>query len=396
MKCKTAKPKKVSYKLFDGEGLYLEVMPTAAKYWRLKYRIYGKEKRISFGVYPAVSLTEARQKRSFAKDQIKNGIDPILKRNEELQTAIHLSQKTFRDVAIKWHNKQLGNWEPRYASTVMHRLEKYAFGNLGTFPLNTIKPLLVLNTIQKIEETAPEMARRVLRYCHYIFLYGIATQQVESDPTIGLIHALKKYKKGHFASIDVDELPKFIYDLHEYRHKITRQTFLAIKLMFLTFIRTKELLKAQWSEINFENSMWTIPAERMKMKRAHLVPLSSQSVKVLRELEKLRGNTNFIFPSTCLKKETMSNGTILVALSRMGYKNRMTGHGFRALAMGILKEKLGFSHELVDRQLAHAPRSNTTKAYDRALFLPQRIEMMQRYGDYLDRVYLDTLSKSLF
>lgn len=391
--CQAAKPKLKPYKLSDFEGLYLEVMPSGSKYWRLKYRLQGKEKRISLGIYPTVSLTAAREKKLKIKDELRSGVNPLLSRLENEQTAAFASSQTFESIAREWHDKQIETWNPRYAQTVLHRLEKYLFGDIGSYPVRMIKPQIILNCLQKIEKTGPEMARRIRQYCRFIFLYAIATGRLEQDPSHGLEYALKKYKKGHFASITVDEVPKLLLDMNDHMAKLNRQTYLCIRLLFLTFIRTSELIKAEWSEINFENSLWTIPAERMKMKQPHLIPLCRQAVKILLELKELNGNRQYVFPSIPRPKKHMSNGTILVALGRMGYKNRMTGHGFRSLAMGVLKEKLGYTHDVVDRQLAHAPKNNNDKAYDRATFLPQRIEMMQRYGDYLDKVYLAELSK---
>ena len=342
MQCKTAKPKSKTYKLFDGEGLYLEIKPSGAKKWRLKYRLDNTEKRIGFGSYPKISLCEARVQKNAAKALLGKSIDPVLDRLEQQQTAAFVNSTIFQDIAFEWFNKQIESWDPRYAKTVWHRLEKYAFPDLGEYPVAMIKPLVILNCIEKIEKTAPEMARRVLRYCHYIFLYAIATARRENDPTFGLVNALKKYKKGHFASIEVDQLSHFIYDLHEHKFKLKRQTFLAIKLMFLTFVRTSELIKSEWREFDFSNSIWVIPGERMKMDRPFIVPLCRQATSLLFELKELNGNSPYVFPSFSKPGKHMSNGTILVALKRMGYKNKMTGHGFRSLAMGILKEKIRF------------------------------------------------------
>jgi len=386
--CQTAKPKLKPYKLSDFEGLYLEVMPSGSKYWRLKYRLGGKEKRIGLGVYPKVALANARQKKDEIKEEIKRGINPALSRLEAKQMSTFAEADTFKEIALEWYPKQTGKWEPRYAQTVLHRLEKYLFPEIGKYPIKAIKPLTVLSCLQKIEKTGPEMARRIKQYCRYIFLYAIATGRLESDPTYGLEYALKKYKKGHFASIDIDKLPEFLIDLHEFRARITRQTFLAIKLMLLTFLRTKELVQGKWIEIDFEKAIWIVPAERMKMKKDHIVPLSRQTIKILEELKELNGKRDYILPGLSKPRQPMSKGTILMAIKRMKYDGKMTGHGFRALAMGVLKEKLGYSHELVDRQLGHARKNGVDKAYDRATFLPQRVEMMQKYADYLDEIFL--------
>ncbi|GAA3946790.1 tyrosine-type recombinase/integrase [Chitinophaga oryziterrae] len=214
---------------------------------------------------------------------------------------------------------------------------------------------------------------------------------MESDPSHGVEVALKKYKRGHFASLSVDKFPKFLIDLHNYQGRLTRQTYLAIRLMFLTFVRTKELIQVKWTEIDFDKALWIIPAERMKMRSPHLVPLSKQATRILEELKQMNGKSEYVFPGFYRHKKHMSNGTILVALGRMGYTGKMTGHGFRSLALGILKEKLGYSHEIADRQLAHVPKSSTDRAYDRAQFLKQRTEMMQTYATYLDDVFIEEL-----
>lgn len=393
MQCRTAKPKDKLYRMFDGEGLYLEVLPSGKRYWKLKCRLHDKEKRLAIGPYPKVSLLAARQEKDRLKGEIKAGIDPVLAKQErKLQAAFEYGQ-TFERIAREWHTKGSDTWAPRYATTVLHRLEKYTFSEIGAFPVNLLKPLTVLACLQRIEKTAPEMARRVKQLISHICRYAIVTGRAETDPTIGLETALKRYKKGHFASLDIDELPNFIVSLHDHKARLYHQTYLAIRLMFLTFVRTSELVEAKWSEIDLDQAMWIIPAERMKMRSAHLVPLSHQAVRILSELKDMNGNREFVFPSLPRPRKPMSKGAILVALKRMGYSRRMTGHGFRALALGILKEKLGYSHEIADRQLAHAPKSSTDRAYDRAKFLPQRIEMMQRYADFLDTVYLTELEK---
>ncbi len=392
--CRTAKPKDKPYKLSDGEGLYLEVHPSGGRYWKLKYRLCNKEKRISIGVYPRVKLIDARKEKDRIKEELRNGFDPVLRKIEKRALASYESSQTFEQVAREWHSKGLDSWDPRYAKTLLHRLEKYAFDDLGRFPLNTLKPVVILACLQKTEKTAPEMARRIKQIISHIFKYSVATGRTEYDPTIGLETALKKYKKGHFASIDIDELPQFLTALHNHKARLYRQTYLAIRLMFLTFVRTGELIEAQWSEIDFDRALWTIPAERMKMRSPHLVPLSKQALEILHELKSMNGKRDHVFPSLPRPRKPMSKGTILVALKRMGYSHRMTGHGFRSLALGILKEKLGFTHEIADRQLAHVPKTSTDRAYDRAKFLEQRTIMMQRYADYLEEVFIQSLSKT--
>lgn len=393
--CRTAKPEATRYKLFDFEGLYLEVMPTGAKSWRMKYRYHNKERRITLGIYPHMSLAEARQKKLTIKKDLQKGHNPALRKLEQQEAAIFAEAQIFELIAREWHNKKYEQWSPSHAEIILHRLEKYIFPFLGNMPIAEIKPLTILHCLEAAERTAPDLARRLKGYCHHIFVYAIVTTRTERDPTYGLNHALRKYKQGHYPSISIDLLPKFVFDLQEYERRLTRQTYLAIQFMFLTFIRTKELIKATWDEIDFDKSLWSIPAERMKMKRPHLVPLSREAIAILRELKEINRRSEYVFSGVYNSRTHMSNATILVAIKRMGYKGQMTGHGFRALAMGILKEKLGYAHDLVKRQLAHAPQNRIDAAYDRALFLPQRTEMMQRYADYLDEVYLSAIGKNI-
>jgi integrase len=395
MKCRTAKPKDKKYKLSDFEGLYLEIMPSGKKYWRLKYRIHQIEKRMALGVYPNVSLQEARQQKDLIKEELKNGFDPVLVRTEKKQTACFENSQTFEAIAREWHSKGIESWDSRYAKTVLHRLEKYTFGEIGKYPIRTLKPIVILACLQKIEKTGPDMARRIKNLISHVFKYAIATNRADSDPTYGLEVALKKYNKGHFASIEVEELPELVKALHDFKIRLYPQTYLLIKLMFLTFVRTKELVGARWEEIDFEKAMWTIPVSRMKMKKPHLVPLSQQAIEIFQELKEMNGNREFVFPSIPRPWKHMSEGTILVALKRMGFDKRMTGHGFRALMLGVSKEILGFSHDVIDRQLGHSPKSSTDRAYDRAKFLSQRVELMQKIGDYLEGVLLECLKAKL-
>lgn len=395
MQCRTAKPKPKPYKLFDGEGLYLEVRPSGGKYWLQKYHFHGTEKRISHGVYPEVRLIEARQKKIETKENLKNGLDPILVRLEKQQTSALAQAETFEKLALEWWSKQLGDWSHDYAQTVKHRLEKYVFPDIGDYPIHLIKPPVMLRCLQKIEKTNPDMTHRLKAICSKIFKYAIVTSKTEIDPTYGLEAALKKFRKGHYKSITVDEFPDFIVRLYEYRDRIYRQTFIAARLMLLTFVRTRELIHAKWPEIDFEKAMWIVPGERMKMKLPHMVPLSRQALADFRELKEMNGHFEHVFPSYSQPRKPMCKNTVLMAIKRMGYQGKMTGHGFRSLALGLLKEKLGYSHEISDRQLAHVPKSSIDRAYDRAQFLPQRIEMMQSYADYVDKVYIQAITEKL-
>lgn len=370
----------------DGEGLYLEVTPIGTKYWRLKYRLHGREKRISIGAYPTVSIAEARKAKDELKKEISAGIDPVLQRLQAAQTQALQQQLDFKSVAMEWYGKQVPLWKPQHAAVIKHRFEKYIFPSLGSFPLAEIKPLMMLNCLQKIEKTAPDLSRRMKAACSHVFKYAIATGRADNDPTYGLEAAMKKFKRGHYASVSVDEFPEFLSCLNDYQPHIHRQTYLALRLLLLTFVRTCELVEARWEEVHFEKAMWIIPAERMKMNLPHMVPLSRQSLAIFRELKAMNGHREFIFVGYYNTRKPMSKNTMLVAIKRMGYNGKMTGHGVRSLSLGIVKEKLGYAHEIADRQLAHVPKSSVDRAYDRALFLSQRIQMMQEYADYIDSI----------
>jgi integrase len=372
--CELSKSNGKTQKLPDGGGLYLEITPSGDnKYWRLKYRFAGKEKRLALGVFPFVGLAEARKKRDESKKMLADGIDPSLEKKIQKQKIFEKSENSFEIIAREWHSKQEKKLTPDYWQNKLHRLEMDIFPKLGAFPVEDIKPQQVLKAIQAIEERgAGEVARRSLQVCGQIFRYAISTSRCELDPTQALKGALEPMKKGHYASFDIEEIPEFVKAFEKNTARLFISTIHAIKLMMLTFVRTSELIKATWDEFNFENGLWIIPKERMKMKRPHIVPLTRQTIELLTEQKRFAVDTQkgFVFPSQNKPLiNHMSNNTILKALERMGYKGRMTGHGFRALAMGAIKEKLGWRHEVVDRQLAHAPKDKITAAYDRAKFL---------------------------
>jgi integrase len=385
--CLNAKPAAKPYKLADGAGLYLQVMPNGSKYWRLKYRFGGKEKLQSFGVYPEVSLAEARSKRDEARKQLATDTDPtIVKRERKLKARLEAGT-TFEVVAREWHELNKERWTPRHGEEILYRMERDVFPQLGRMPIAQIKPLQLLQALRKVEDRgAHELTRRALQYCGSVFRYAVVTERAERDITPDLRGALRPFKRGHYAAFESDDLPEFLKALERNQPRLFPQTLAATRLLLLTFVRTSELIEAQWSEIKLDEQEWIIPAERMKMRRPHIVPLSSQAVTILRELKAITGYSEWVFPNQIHSKKHMSNATVLGALRRLGYKGRMTGHGFRALAMSTIKEKLGYRHEVVDRQLAHAPGNKVDAAYDRAKFLDERRKMMQEWADYLDRL----------
>lgn len=388
--CKAASPKDKPYKMADGGGLYLLVQPDGARYWRMKYKFGGREKALAFGVYPFVTLAEAREKRDCARKLLANGQDPSLKKKEDKRTAIRQSLNTFEIVAREWHEKQQDKWTPGHAGCVMSRLEANVFPHIGSRPIGDIDaPELLESVLRRIEQRgALEVASRVKQICGQVFRYGIVTGRCQRDPAADLKDALKHGKPGHYAALDIKEMPEFLKALERNDARLYARTRRAIRLLMLCFTRTSELICAPWDEFDLENGIWEIPPERMKMGKAHIVPLSRQAVAILKEqkAETAHLNTPWVFPSQVRPRDPMSNNTILFAIGRMGYKGRMTGHGFRALAMSAIKERLGYRHEVVDRQLAHAPANKVDRAYDRAQFLEERTQMMQDWADYLDAI----------
>lgn len=383
--CKAAKPSAKLKKLADGHGLYLAVMPNGAKYWRLKYRYLGKEKLLALGVYPETSLKEARDKREAARELLEADIDPAESKKERRREKLEKSEQTFERIAHEWHESQKSRWTPRHAAYIINRLENDIFPEIGRRPITDISSPQILAAVRKIENRgAHEIARRALQMCGQIFRYAIATGKAERNPTPDLKGALKQFKKGHYAALSSKDLPEFVAALERNEARLYPLTRHALKLMLLTFVRTSELIGAKWDEFNLEKAEWVIPAERMKMRKSHIVPLCHQAITILREVHKQTGKWPWVFPNMVRPQKPMSNNTLLKALERMGYKGRMTGHGFRALAMSTIKEELGYRHEVVDRQLAHAPKSKVDAAYDRAAFVNERKKMMQDWADYLE------------
>lgn len=385
--CLNAKPKAKPYKLADGGGLYLLVNPNGAKYWRLKYRYLGKEKVLALGIYPLVTLADAREGRNAAKKQLMVRISPSAAKKGEKRQAILKAEQTFEAVAREWHSKRLDRWKPTHGKSILHRLELDAFPDIGGRPIADISASELLHTIKAIESRgANEVARKTLRICGQVFKYAIITDRRPdgSNPAAALVGALKSYKRGHYAALDAKDIPTFLKKLNSNEARLFPQTLRATRLLMLTFVRTSELIQATWDEFDLEGKEWIIPAERMKMGKEHIVPLSRQVVALLKEQKEMTGTWKWVFPSTTQPRKHMSNNTILSAIKRMGYNGEMTGHGFRALAMSTIKEKLDYRHEVIDRQLAHAHRNNVDAAYDRAQFLPERRKMMQEWADYLD------------
>lgn len=383
MKIQKAKSKHKPVTLFDGGGLFLMVTPTGGKLWRFKYRFDGKEKKLAFGSYPEISLVDARKLRDEARSQIAHGIDPSAVRKAQKQVTIEEGE-TFELIAREWHNKFKPRWKESHAKRILGRLERDIFPFIGKKPISLIKAREVLTVLQRIEgRGANELAHRVKALCSNVFCYAIATSRIEHDPTAGLKGALTPVITINRAAItDPASVGQLLRAIDAYKGSFVVQC--ALKFAPLTFVRPGELRHAEWSEINLENAEWNIPASKMKMKEAHLVPLSRQALEILTALKPLTGAGQYVFPGRTAARP-MSENAILVALRTMGYeKTEMSGHGFRALARTLIDEKLQIRPDLIEHQLAHAVRDPLGRAYNRTQHLPERKKMMQQWADYLD------------
>lgn len=384
---KQAKAKAKTYRLYDGQGLYCEVTPKGQKYWRFKFRFQGKEKRLSFGVYPSVTLKEAREKRFEAGKLLEKGINPSEERKAKKERDIKLYESTLAHVAHEWHVKHYQNKEPGYAKRVWRALEKDIFPSLGHVPIDMITGPQIRKTIIKIEERgAHETAHRTLQMCGRIFAYANAMGYTTNDPTRGIKYALTTPKVEHFAAIlDPHKIGLLLRAMESYDQPITR---IAMMIGLYTFVRPGELRQAEWSEINADEQVWRIPDHKMKLRRPHLVPLSTQVLSILDDLKAYSGNSPFLFPSTRdPKRAPMSNATVNAALRRMGYeKDQITGHGFRHMASTHLNEQGKWNPDAIERQLAHVDRSKVRGTYDHSKHLPERKLLMQAWSDYLDEL----------
>ncbi len=385
--CKNAKPAEKSRKLADGHGLYLEVTPNGGKYWRMKYRHLGKERRLAFGVYPEVSLKQAREKRDEARKLLAESKDPNYVKRKHKEHLKEEASNTFEKIALEWHRHNKPDWKPEHAETILSRLERDVFPAIGDVPIKELTPKMLLDMAKGIQARgANELAKRVVQMSRHIFQYAIISGRAETNPAEHLKGMIKPAPKSHYAALDHRDLPEFLKALYSNQARLMPLTHLAVQFIMLTFVRTGEMIKAEWSEIDFDERIWLIPGKRMKMGKDHIVPLSEQAIRILKDIRALHTNQKYVFPSRENPKNHMSNNTVLMALRRMGYERKMTGHGFRSMAMSIIMEKLNYRHEVPDRQLAHSKRGDVNKAYDRAMFLDERKVMMQEWSDYLEKI----------
>ncbi|CEG55681.1 tyrosine-type recombinase/integrase [Legionella fallonii] len=380
---KNAKPKEKPYKMADEKGLYLLINPNGSKLWKFKYRFAGVEKKLSFGAFPDVSLSAARDARDEARRQLTNTIDPGILKNSIKRSKKMAEENSFEAVAREWHAKFTPQWSKNHGERILIRFEQNIFPWLGKRPINEVTAPEILSALRRIENRgAVETAHRVSQICGQVFRYAIVIGKAERNPAADLRGALAPVKQKHHASIiDPVEIGKLLSATHDYRGSYT--TKCALQLAPLFFVRPGELRRAEWVEFDLEKAEWRIPAEKMKMKEQHIVPLSTQSIEILKELHAYTGSGKYVFPSLRSSDRPMSENTVLAALRRLGYNSdEMTGHGFRSMASTLLNEH-GWNRDAIERQLAHAERNNIRAAYNYAEYLPERRKMMQWWADYL-------------
>lgn len=383
---KAAKPKEKPYSLPDGHGLVLMIQPSGAKWWRYRYRVNGTAKMLSLGVYPDVTLKEARNQQARFKELLAQGVDPSLHRQEQKQLEAIAATNSFESVARLWWTQWSAARNQRHASYTIRRLEADIFPIIGRKPVTELTAPMLLMAIKKIESRgALDIAKRALTKCGQIMRYAVAHGLAERNPAADIkpSDVLTPTKKTNYARLDQKELPELLQKIDTYDGQpLTR---FALQLMALTFVRTSELIGGRWEEIDLNKKQWRIPAERMKMKTPHIVPLSEQAIAILEKIKNLAADEILLFPNEKRNGKSMSNNTILYALYRLGYHSRMTGHGFRGIASTILHER-GYNHDHIELQLAHSKRDAVSASYNRALYLEPRARMMQDWADYLDGI----------
>jgi integrase len=385
-KIRNAKATDKPQKLADGGGLYLEVRPTGAKLWRYRYRIAGKENVFAIGEYPVIGLKEAREEREGAQKLVKQGIHPSHNRQAERLANVTANANTFEGVAREWIAKKSAGWTPYYLRQVERFMAADVFPFVGKLPIRSVTAAHLLEIIRRIEGRGAEtVALLVRQWSSAIFRYAVATLRADSDPAAALKGAIHRPKVEHRKPLSREQIADFAKALDEYGGY--RTTVIALRLMLLTFVRTVELRKAEWAEFDLDRAEWRIPAERMKMREAHIVSLSKQAVELLRELHTHTGGRGVLFPNYRNPKACMTATTLNRALERMGFNGKdsigFSAHGFRATASTILNE-MGYRPDVIERQLAHAERNKVRASYNQAQYMDDRRTMMQEWADMVE------------
>lgn len=396
---RTAKKAEAAYKLTDAGGLYIEIRPSGSKFWRYRYRIGGKENLFALGEYAHVpngesetetharvsggrlSLAEARTERDKARSLVKQGIHPSHNRQALKVAKIVEGGNTFEALAREWIAKRKARWTPYYLKQVENFLKADVFPYIGSLPVRSITSAHMLEILRRVEKRAPTVALLIRQWCSAVFRYGVSTLRADADPTFALQGAVHRQKVQHRKPLTRGEIPRFLKKIYE--NGGNRQTLIALELLLLFFVRPIELRAAEWPEFDFEAKQWRIPAERMKMRESHIVPLTKQALALLRELKTLTGEAKYLFPNLRRPKTFMSGTTLNRVLERMGYAGQFSSHGCRATASTILNE-MGYSGDWIERQLAHKERNAIRASYNQAQYLAERTVMMQDWANLLD------------
>lgn len=387
IKVRSLKARDRQYKVADGRGLFLVITTNGSKYWRFRYRFVDREKSLAIGVYPDISLAEARDKAHEARKMLANDIDPGAEKQNKKRARKLAAANTFEAIAREWFQKNSAKWVDSHGGRVMNRLEKDVFPYVGKRPITELSAPEILSVLQRIENRgAIETAHRTHQNFGQIFRYAIATGYAQNDPCPHLRGALKPIQQRHHASIvEPKKIGELLRAINSYEGFFV--TKCALRFAPLVFVRPGELRQAEWSEINLDTAEWRIPAAKMKMREQHIVPLANQAITILQELHMLTGRGKYIFPSIRSSKRPMSENTVLGALRRLGYTtDEMTGHGFRSMASTLLNEQ-GWNRDAIERQLAHGERNSIRAAYNYAEYLAERRKMMQHWADYLDELH---------
>ena len=384
VKLKALQPAGKQFKVSDDHGLHVLVKPSGARCWRYKYRFAGKEKVLALGVYPEVSLKQAREDHQAARAMLREGKDPSAVKRQQAAERVAAGRNSFEAIARQWHAKTRVKWSAGHAEHVLHEMERTLFPKLGRLPVREIEPATLLTCIQQIEKRgALDVASRALQRAGRVFQYAIQTQRLEHNPALALQGVLHQPPVVHQHAMPAEELGPFLVQLRDFeRIKVT--TRLALRLLVLTFVRPGELRGARWEEFDRKAKRWTIPAQRMKGgKREHTVPLSVQALEVLAELESYTGSSPYLFPNERNHHKPMSENALSYAMQRMGYKGRATAHGFRSTASTLLNERGEFRPDVIERQLAHVEGNKVRAAYNRSEYLDERTVMMGWWGNFV-------------
>lgn len=380
-RAKNAKPAEKSYKVYDGGGLYLFVTPNGSKSWRYKYRLHGREYVFALGLYPDLGVKDARTEHAKARDLVEQGVHPLHARKKEALKRASEAENTFAAVTKEWMAKKRSGWSATYCQQLQTVMDDDVLPEIGALPIGDVSSAQILKIMKRVEgRGAPVLALNIRMWCSAIYDYAVANGHAETNPAVPLRGAVVRPKVKHNKRLTAAQIPGFYKKLQSFNgHRLTA---IALELMLLTFVRTKELRQAEWTEFDLKERTWEIPAERMKMGEKHIVPLSDRALELIQELKTLTGAGKYLFPNRRRSKQCMSATTVNAALVRLGYEGRLSGHGFRGTASTQLHE-LGWRPELIERQLAHAERNKVKAAYNAAQYLVERRQMMQAWSDFV-------------